>query len=333
MKPLSIAMIGAGRMGQTHAHVLRTLSQVRITDVVDFVKENAAKAAAMLGAKVSELDEVLKNPDVDAVFITTPTPTHAEVISKCAKAKKAIFVEKPIAHTLDAAHEVVATIKKFKVPCQVGFQRRFDPAYVRVKERIDNGELGKLENFRAISRDPHQPSLAYLKTSGGLLVDMGIHDFDTARFFFGEVEEVYAIGTAVRDSSLKKHGLFNLAVATLCFKSGAIGTVENALNTSYGYEIVADILGEKGKFHLEKKQQLHYEFWGERGVSHDYPFYFDQRFPEAYANEVISFAKNIHAGKPVGPTAQDALESSRLALAAQHALETGEIVKVKEFGK
>lgn len=331
MKPLNIAMIGAGRMGQTHAQVLKTLSEVRITDVVDFVKENAIKVATTLGAKVGELDEVLKNPDVDAVFITTPTPTHAEVIGKCARAKKAVFVEKPVAHTLDAAYEVVATIKKYKVPCQVGFQRRFDPAYIKVKERIDQGELGKLENFRAISRDPHQPSLDFLKTSGGLLVDMGIHDFDTARFFFGEVEEVYAIGTAVRDADLKKHGLFNLAVATLRFKSGAIGTVENALNTSYGYEIVADILGEKGKFHLEKKQQLHYEFWNEQGVSHDYPFYFDQRFPEAYANEVISFAKNIHAGKPVGPSAKDALESSRLALAAQYALETGKIVSVRNF--
>jgi inositol 2-dehydrogenase len=331
MKPLNIAMIGAGRMGQTHAQVLRTLSEVRITDVVDFMPENAAKTAATLGAKVSKLDEVLKNPDVDAVFITTPTPTHAEVISKCAKAKKAIFVEKPVAHTIEAAQEVVDIIKKTRVPCQVGFQRRFDPAYIKVKERIDRGELGRLENFRAISRDPFQPSTQYLKTSGGLLVDMGIHDFDTARFFFGEVEEVYAIGTAVRDKSLKKHGLFNLAVATLRFKSGAVGTVENALNTSYGYEIVADILGEKGKFHLEKKQQLHYEFWNEQGLSHDYPFHFDQRFPEAYANEVITFAKNIYAGKPVSPTAQDALESSRLALAAQHSLETGKIVTVKTF--
>ena len=105
----------------------------------------------------------LKNPEVDAVFITTPTPTHADVISKCAKARKAIFVEKPVAHTLDAAQEVVDTIKKYKVPCQVGFQRRFDPAYIKVKERIDKGELGALENFRAISRDPYQPRLGLPK--------------------------------------------------------------------------------------------------------------------------------------------------------------------------
>ena len=329
---MNIAMIGAGRMGQTHARVLSNLNEVRITDVVDFVADNATKVARLLGAKSSTLDEVLANSKIDAVFITTPTASHAGLIKQAALAGKAIFVEKPVADSLQAAKEVVSIIRKTGVPCQVGFQRRYDPAYQKVKERLDAGELGRLENFRAISRDPYQPSLDYLKSSGGILVDMGIHDFDSARFFFGEVAEVYAIGTAVRDERLKEHRLFNLAVATLRFESGAVGTVENALNTSYGYEIVADILGEKGKFHLEKRQQLHYELWDERGVSHDYPFYFDQRFPEAYASEVISFAQNVQAGKPVSPTAQDALESSRLALAAQHSLETGTIVKIQEFG-
>lgn len=333
MKALNVAMIGAGRMGQTHANVLKTLAQVRITDIVDFLPENAQKAADVLGARVSEEDEVLKNPDVDAVFITTPTPAHAESIKKAAKAGKAIFVEKPLAHTLEASAEVVEVVEKTGVPCQVGFMRRFDPAYFEVKKRLEAGELGKVENFRAISRDPYQPSLNYLKTSGGILVDMGIHDFDSARFFCGEVEEVYAIGTAVRDDSLKDHNLFNLAVATIRFKNGAVGTVENALNTSYGYEIVCDILGEKGKYHLQKKQQLNFEFWGDHGVSHDYPQYFDQRFPEAYANEVIAFAQNVSAGKPVGPTPKDALESSRLALAAQHSLESGKIIRVQEFGQ
>ena len=333
MKPLNIAMIGAGRMGQTHAGVLKMLSQVRITDIVDFSPENAQKVAAVFGAKVSEEDEVLADPDIDAVFITTPTPAHAESIKKAAKAGKAIFVEKPLAHTLEASREVVEVVQKAGVPCQVGFMRRFDPAYLEAKKRIDAGELGQLENFRAISRDPYQPKLEFLKTSGGLLVDMGIHDFDSARYFFGEVEEVYAVGSAVRDDRLTEFGLFNLAVATMRFQNGAVGTLENALNTAYGYEVATTILGEKGKYHLEKRQQLGFEFWGEEGVSNDYPQHFDQRFPEAYANEVIAFAKNVHAGKPVSPTAEDALESSRLALAAQGSLETGEIVKVKEFGE
>ena len=333
MTPIAVAMIGAGRMGQTHAGVLRTLREVRITDIVDFVPDNARKVAEVFGAKVSEEDEVLANPDVNAVFITTPTPAHAESIKKAARAGKAIFVEKPLAHTLNVSREVVEAVEKAGVPCQVGFMRRYDPAYLEAKRRIDAGELGSIENFRAISRDPYQPNLEFLKTSGGLLVDLGIHDFDSARYLCGEVEEVYAVGTAVRDDRLKEFGLFNLAVATLKFQNGAVGTLENALNTAYGYEVVTDILGEKGKYHLEKRQQLGFEFWGEQGVSNDYPQHFDQRFPQAYANEVIAFAKNVHAGQPVTPTARDALESSRLALAAQESLESGEIVRVQTSGK
>ena len=331
MIPLHIALIGAGRMARTHAAVLRTLTEVQITDVVDFVPESAAEVAETLGAKVSALDQVLENKNVDAVFITTPTPTHAELICKAAEAGKAIFVEKPLAHTLRAAHKVVEVIQKTGVPCQVGFQRRYDPAYLEVKRRLDNGDLGRIENFRAVSRDPVQTSVEFLKTSGGILVDMGIHDFDTARYFCGEVAEVYAVGTAVRDDRLKEFGLFNLAVATLKFENGAVGTVENALNTAYGYEIATDILGEKGKYHLEKRQILNLEVWSEHGVSHDYPQHFEERFFEAYANEVVAFAKNVHAGEPVTPNVEDALKSSRLALAAQRSLETGEIVNVQKF--
>ena len=330
---LNIAMIGAGRMGLTHAGVLQTLREVQITDVVDFSAENAAKVAESLSAKVSELDEVLADDSVNAVFVTTPTATHADIVKQAAKAGKAIFVEKPVAHTLDAAQEVLEVVTKTGVPCQVAFQRRYDPAYAEVKRRIDAGELGKLENFRAVSRDPFQPPTAFLKTCGGMLVDLGIHDFDSARFFCGEVEEVYATGTTVRSSELEAFGFKNLAVATLKFANGAVGTLENALNTAYGYEIVCDILGEKGKYHLEKTRQLNFEHWGSHGVSHDYPGHFDQRFPEAYAAEVVAFARNVQAGRPVNPTVADALESSRLAMAAQHSLDTGEIVNVQKFGE
>ena len=333
MNPLNIAMVGAGRMGQTHADVLKTLNEVNISDVVDFLPDNAQKVATKLNARVSTLEDVLTNGDVGAVFITTPTATHADVISQCAEADKAIFVEKPVAHTLEAAEEVVRVVKETGVPCQVGFQRRFDPAYVEVKKRIDAGELGRIENFRAVSRDPFQPPTSYLATCGGMLVDLGIHDFDSARFFCGEVKEVYATGTTVRSKELKDIGFKNLAVVTLKFVNGAVGMIENALNTSYGYEIICDILGENGKYHLEKTKQLNFEFWGSHGVQHDYPGHFDQRFPEAYAGEVISFAKHVYEGKPVGPTVEDALESSRLALAAQHSLDTGEIVNVQAFGR
>jgi myo-inositol 2-dehydrogenase/D-chiro-inositol 1-dehydrogenase/scyllo-inositol 2-dehydrogenase (NAD+) len=330
---LNVAMIGAGRMGRTHAGVLRTVDGVRIRAVVDAVPANAQAVADTLGARAQELDAVLDDPTIDAVLVTTPTATHADVVRRAARAGKAIFVEKPLADTLAGAEEVVHAVEEAGVACQVGFQRRYDPAYQEAKRRIDAGELGRLESFRAIGRDPSPPPLAFLKTSGGLLVDMGIHDFDTARFFFGEVSEVTAIGTVVRDERLREHGLHDLVLATLRFESGALGTVENALNTAYGYEIVADVLGEHGRFHLEKRRRSDLEIWNAGGVHHDYPARFDDRFPEAYEREIVAFARHLRAGQPVAPDARDALESLRLALAAQRALETGTTVHVPSFGR
>lgn len=330
---LNVAMIGAGRMARTHAGVLRTLPGVRIRDVVDPMTENARAVAAQLGAGVRDLDAVLNDDAIDAVFITTPTPTHAELVTVAARAGKAIFVEKPLADTLEASEAVARVVEETGVPCQVGFMRRYDPAYQEVKRRIDAGELGRIENFRAVSRDPYPAPLEFLKTSGGLLVDMGIHDFDTARFFCGEVAEVHAIGTAIRDERLAEVGLVDLAIAMLRFENGAVGTVENALNTSYGYEIVADVLGVEGKYHLEKRSRHDLEIWDAAGVRHDYPQYFDDRFRDAYAAEVTAFAENVLAGREVTPGVRDAVESSRLALAAQYALEVGRPVDVRTFGK
>lgn len=329
---LNVAMIGAGRMGRTHAGVLKTVDGVRIRAVVDSVPMNAQGVADTLGAPVRDLDAVLDDPTIGAVIVTTPTPTHEDVVRRAAQAGKAIFVEKPLADTLAAAEGVVRAVEEAGVACQVGFQRRFDPAYQEAKRRIEAGELGRLENFRAVSRDPSPPPLEFLKTSGGLLVDMGIHDFDTARFFFGEVTEVAAIGTVLRDERLHEHGLHDLVLATLRFENGALGTVENALHTAYGYEIVADVLGENGKFHLEKRRRSDLEIWNADGVHHDYPASFDDRFHGAYEREIVTFAHHVQQGIPVTPDAREAMESLRLALAAQRALETGTIVDVTSFG-
>lgn len=329
--PLGVALVGAGRMGQAHASVLAGLRAVAVRAVVDPDPATAQRVAARFGARAESWEGVLENPAVQALILTTPTPTHARLIGDGARAGKAIFVEKPVASSLAEAEQVARVVAEAGATCQVGFQRRYDPAYQAAKRRIAAGELGVLETFRAISRDPFPPKLEFLKTSGGMLVDMGIHDFDSARFFCGEVASVYAVGGAVRDPQLAEHGLYDLAVATLKFESGALGTVENALNASYGYEIVAEVVGERGKFRLEKTRQTQLEHWSAAGVTHDYPAHFHERFPEAYAAEIVAFAENVRAGTPVTPDAADATESLRLALAAQHALETGEAVAVQRF--
>ena len=333
MKALNMAMIGAGRMGMAHARVLAGLAECKVARVIDALADNAERVAAELGALPgTRLEDALRDPTIDAVVITTPTPTHAEVVEAAAKAGKAIFVEKPIADSLEAGKRVVEAVESTSVPCQVGFQRRHDPAYLKAKQMIEAGELGRLEGFRAVGRDPYPPKLEYLKSSGGLLVDMGVHDLDLARFYLGEVDEVYAIGGALVNPELTEFGLFDTAVGTLRFESGAVGTLEVALRTTYGYDIRTEILGEKGRIHVEKDRRPDLTFYDERGANFDRPRNFEQRFHEAYAAEIVAFTRSVHAGTPVTPTARDAWYSLRLAKAAQHALETGQIVKVREFG-
>lgn len=333
MKALNMAMIGAGRMGKAHARVLAGLAECRVSRVIDTSAENAQRVAEGLGARASTLlEDALEDPAVDAVVVTTPTPTHADVVEAAARAGKAIFVEKPVADGLEAGRRVVQAVEQAGVPCQVGFQRRYDPAYRRAKEMIEHGELGRVEGFRAVGRDPHPPSLDFLKTSGGLLLDMGIHDLDAARFFVGEVAEVYAIGGALIKPELQHYSLFDTAVATLRFEGGAVGTLEVALRTAYGYDIRTEVLGEKGRIHVERDRRPDLILYDERGGNFDRPRNFEQRFPEAYAAEMVAFARNLHAGKPVTPDVRDAWYSLRLAKAAQHALETGQVVRVWEFG-
>lgn len=332
MKTLNMAMIGAGRMGLAHARVLSGLAECRVVRVVDTLAQNAERVAAELGAKASTHLEDAFQPDVDAVIVTTPTPTHADVVEAAARAGKAIFVEKPIAEGLEAGRRVVEAVERTGVPCQVGFQRRYDPAYVRAKEMIERGELGRLEGIRLVGRDPYLPKLDFLKTSGGLLVDMGIHDLDSARFLVGEVAEVYAIGGALVEPELKQYGLFDTAVATLRFESGAVGTLEVALRTAYGYDIRCEVLGERGRLHIEQDRKPNLTLYDEKGGHFDRPRNFEERFAEAYAAEMVAFARNLHAGKPLYPSVREAWYSLRLAKAAQHALETGQVVKVKEFG-
>lgn len=330
--PLQVALVGAGRMAQTHASVLDTLPGVRVRAVCDPREEAAHALAAPFGGEaVTDPERVFGDARVDAVLITTPTPTHAALVTRAAAAGKHVFVEKPVAATLTEAERVVEAVARAGVACQVGFQRRFDPAYVEAKRLVDAGELGTLEGFRGVSRDPAPPPLAFLRSSGGLMVDLGIHDLDTARFFVGEVQEVYAVGSVQVEPGLRELGLFDTAVATLRFENGALGTLELGLRTAYGYDIRAEILGERGRLHLEMDSRFHLRRYGASGGLFTRPQGFEERFFDAYRGELLAFFACVRAGQPVSPDAADAAKSLRLALAAQRSLETGAVVSVQTF--
>lgn len=329
---LSVALVGAGRMAATHAQVLASAGLVRIATVCDTRQASAEALAAPLGATATtDLDAVLADEAVDALIITTPTATHADLIVAAAGAGKHVFVEKPVAADLAGADRAAAAVRRSGIRCQVGFQRRFDPAYVEAMRRIEAGELGALEVFRAVSRDPRPPALEFLLGSGGLMVDLGIHDLDSARFFMGEVSEVTCIGAVLAVPELEAHHLYDTAVAVLRFESGALGTVEAGLRTSYGYEIRAEVFGAKGRIHLEMERLLDLRSYDASGARVVPPQSFAERFSVAYEAEILAFARALREDRPVSPDIHDARLSLRLALATQRSLESGATVQVSRF--
>lgn len=329
---LNVALLGAGRMGQILLRTLRGIPEVNLSWICDRNIDLAAESAGSSGAEPSaSVTEVLADPQLQAVIISTPTATHAELIIAAVNAGKAVFVEKPVAHNLAAADQVMQVVDEKDAVVQVGFQRRHDASYLEAKRKIAAGELGRIEGYRGVGRDAFPPALHFLLGSGGIFVDMGIHDLDSARFFAGEVSEVYATGSAISNPALASYGLFDTAVATLKFTSGAVGTLELALNAPWGYDIRTEIIGSSGRISIEQDNLYQFKQYGPGGVHYERPPDFEVRFRDAYANELSAFARSVLAGKPVHPGVRDARESLRLALAAQHSLETGEVVRLSTF--
>jgi myo-inositol 2-dehydrogenase/D-chiro-inositol 1-dehydrogenase len=220
---IGVAFLGVGRMGETHLRSLTGLSGVKVVVVADPRPEAAERGKAISGAEeaLTDIEKAIAHPSVDAVVIITPTDTHARLLELAAQAGKAVFSEKPIALDLAETTRVVNIIAERGIPVQLGFMRRFDPGYARAKQKIEAGELGRIELFRALSRDTYPPSLEFLLGSGGIFLDMAVHDFDLARFLVGEVVEVQAWGTVLVDERFAKAKDADTAVTLLRFVNGA----------------------------------------------------------------------------------------------------------------
>jgi predicted dehydrogenase len=332
---LGIALIGTGRMGWHFARAIAELrTEAKLVCVVNRSENSARAMAEHFACGLStDLETALNDPAVDAVVIATTTPSHMEIAIACSRAGKPFFIEKPIADTLEHGRLIVEAVEQAGVQTMVGFQRRFDPAYAQAKAMIDAGKPGKLEVFRSISRDPEMgsSSLEFHLGSGGLIVDLGVHDMDLARWLVGEVLEVQALGGALSDPSLAEHGLHDTAVALLRFENGAFGTVEMARRTVYGHEVRTEILGQFGKLNIERDQRGDLRTYDKTGGNFDRTRGFEERFAEAYKLEIGAFVHGLRSGQALIPNVRDGWYSLRLAVAAQHALETGTTVKVNDF--
>jgi len=319
---IRIGLIGAGRMGKVFAHILAfTVSEVDLVAVADIDSKTCQEVAAHYRIKdhYTDYQELLKRDDIDAVVIVTPTATHAEVIKAAAAAGKHVFSEKPLAQTLQMCDEAIAAVAAAGVKLQLGFMRRFDAAYALAKKKIDEGAIGTPVMFRSSSRDPKRTSLEFARreNSGGLIMDMGVHDFDLARWLMGsEVVRVSTEGGCLVYPELKEVGDIDNAMINLKFASKAVGNIDVSRNAVYGYDIRTEVLGSEGGLLIGKLQQTSTLVMTRQGVTHDTVPYFMERFGEAYATEIRDFVACILEDRQPSVTGQDARRATAIAIAA-----------------
>jgi predicted dehydrogenase len=281
---------------------------------------------------------LLERPDIQAVVIATPTSTHREIIKAAAAAGKHIFTEKPLAQDLagcdDAISAVERAAQKTGIKFQVGFMRRFDAAYAMARQKIDEGLIGQPVMFKATSRDPRRTSLEFARreNSGGMILDMGVHDFDLARWLMGsEVERVQTEGTCKVYPELKDVGDIDNAVINLRFVNGAVGSIDISRNAVYGYDIRTEVLGSEGGLLIGKLQQTSMLMMTRNGVSHDTIPYFMERFGEAYAEEIRDFVRCILEDRQPGVSGRDARAATAIGVAATRSMDEGRPVLIEEL--
>jgi myo-inositol 2-dehydrogenase/D-chiro-inositol 1-dehydrogenase len=333
MTSLGFGILGAGRIGKLHArNIAGIIDNAHVVGVMDALPEAAKVLADVVGAYATQdADALISDPKVDAVLIGSPTSLHAEQIKKAARAGKAIFCEKPVALTLPETIAAMKVVEAEGVPFQIGFNRRFDPAIGAVARAVHSGELGKVEMFRSQSTDPSPPPMTYVATSGGIYLDSSIHDIDIARFVAGDIERVTALGRVMVDPAMKEHGDIDTSILTLEFTSGALGLIQNSRRTAFGHDVRLEVHTEKGKMVSEDERQTLVWRYTKAGIQGDYKHFFLERFRDAYINELQAFVNAIHEQHKPSPSASDAIESLRVAIAATRSLRENRPVKVAEI--
>lgn len=316
---INIAVIGTGRMGSVHvANLVNRIPQANLVAICDIRLEVAQAVAQQWGIQrvVQDYHELLEDPEIQAVLIATSTNTHAAIIKDVAAAGKHIFCEKPLALDLQSIDEALSAVKQAGVKLQIGFNRRFDKSFKKVRDIVHSGELGRPCILRITNRDPELPSIEFLKVSGGLFLDMTIHDFDMARFQIGEVDEIYAAGNVLIDPQLKTFGDLDTAVLVLKFKDGTVGVIDNSRQAVYGYDQQLEVFCLNGSAKAENEVE-HTAVKADPQGFHAarIPHFFMQRFSPCYVEEVSQFIDCVREDRPTPTNGED----GRLAVAIGHA--------------
>jgi myo-inositol 2-dehydrogenase/D-chiro-inositol 1-dehydrogenase len=330
MRTITVGVLGAGRIGRLHTENLFRMPGVRVKCITDpYVDFSAWPPEDVATGADPEL--VFEDPEIEAVLICSPTPTHAPFTEAAAKAGKHIFCEKPVDLDPDRIRRTLSVVESAGVKMQVGFNRRFDPTFARVRQAVTDGDIGDIHIVKITSRDPEAPPVSYVETSGGIFLDMTIHDFDMVRFVTGsEVEEVHALGAVLIDPAIGEAGDVDTAVTTLKMANGALAVIENSRQAVYGYDQRVEVFGSKGSAEAGNETANRVTFSGESGVRRDNPLYFFlQRYQVSFVAELEAFFASIRDDRepPVG--GRDGLMSVLVALAAAQSMAENRPVKVE----
>jgi myo-inositol 2-dehydrogenase/D-chiro-inositol 1-dehydrogenase len=296
-----IGVAGVGRIGRMHAAILaRAIPRATVVAVADVDESSAWQVSADLQVEARSVEELIASPDVDAVAICTSSDTHVDLIVQAAEHGKAIFCEKPISLDLAQVDRALAAVDEARVPLMVGFNRRFDPGHRSVRMAVESGAVGAVHLARITSRDPAPPPVSYIAVSGGIFVDMTIHDFDMARYITGSpVVEVFAKGAVLIDPAIGEAGDVDTCVVVLTHANGAITTIDNSRQAVYGYDQRVEVLGSAGMAmsdNVLKDNGRVYTSTGQSGANLQ-DFFLD-RYRDSFINEWLAFIDYVADGGP-----------------------------------
>jgi myo-inositol 2-dehydrogenase / D-chiro-inositol 1-dehydrogenase len=334
---INIGVIGAGRIGKLHAeNLVSRVSGAHVLAIADVVLHAAQETAAKLNIPLATADyrEILAHPDIQAVAICSATDTHSQIIIEAAQSGKHIFCEKPVDYDLSRIDAALQAVSNAGVKLQIGFNRRFDPNFNRVHEVVRSGAIGEPHVLRITSRDPSPPPLAYVKVSGGLFLDMAIHDFDMAHFLMGSpVTEVYAAGAVLVDSAIGDAGDVDTAITTLRFANGAIGVIDNSRKAVYGYDQRVEVFGSGGSISTDNNTPYRTVLSDVHGVHNPLPLHFFlERYNDSYIIEMQAFVKAIENDEEPPVTGTAGRAPVVIGLAATKSQLENRPVQVSEIG-
>ncbi|MCL4795532.1 MAG: inositol 2-dehydrogenase [Bryobacteraceae bacterium] len=337
MEQLNVGIIGAGRIGRVHAETLAfRIPEARVASITDIRREAAEAAAASFGipAVADSAEELLASPEVEAVIICSSTDTHADLIVRAAEAGKHIFCEKPVDHSLEKIDRALEAAARAGVKLQIGFNRRFDANFARVRRAVVEGEIGTPQLVHIISRDPAPPPAEYAAASGGMFLDMTIHDFDMARFLTGdEVEEVYTAAGVMVDPEIGRAGDVDTALIVLRFRGGAIGTIDNSRKAVYGYDQRVEILGSRGSIATANCYPNEAVVSTATEIRRDLPLnFFMDRYTESFVEELRAFVRAVVDDTEPLVGGADGRVPVVMALAARKSYEENRPVRLAEVG-